>query len=74
MELKTLIQDMARRESIAKACGTTADYLWQVATGWRGRKPSPQLARRISDATHGLVSPSDLRPDVFGTSDSNNGK
>lgn len=66
MELRDFIADRHRRDSLATACGTTPDYLWQVATGWRGRKPSPQLARRVHEATHGLVTLQSMRPDIFG--------
>lgn len=66
MDLATFISDPARRASLAAACGTSADYLWQVATGWKGRKPSPKLARRIHEETHGLITLQSLRPDIWG--------
>lgn len=66
MRLHEFIADRSRRASLAAACGTTPDYLWQVATGWRGRKPSPRLARLVHKETHGLVTLQSMRPDVFG--------
>lgn len=66
MDLATFISDPARRASLAKACGISADYLWQIATAWNGRKPSPHLAKRIHKETHGLISLESLRPDVWG--------
>lgn len=66
MDLQTFIADPARRASLATACGTSSDYLWQVATGWRGRKPSTKLAKLIHDETHGLIPLASLRPDVWG--------
>lgn len=66
MDLKTYLEEGGRRQSLADAVNTSADYLWQIATGWKGRKPSPKLARKISEATHGLVSLAELRPDVWG--------
>lgn len=47
MDLLTYISDMGRRVALAEACGTSPDYLWQIATRWKGRKPSPELATRI---------------------------
>lgn len=66
MTLADFIADRDRRKSLAAAVEASPDYLWQVATGWNGRKPSPKLARRINKATHGLVSLSSLRPDIYG--------
>jgi DNA-binding transcriptional regulator YdaS (Cro superfamily) len=66
MTLAAFIADRDRRISLAKAVSASPNYLWQVATGWNGRKPSPKLARRIHEATHGLVTMQSMRPDVFG--------
>jgi len=54
MDLLTYISDVPRREALAKACGTDPNYLWQVATGWRGRRASPKLAERIELETERL--------------------
>jgi hypothetical protein len=32
---------------LAHEAGTDATYLWQLATAWRGKKPSPDLAKRL---------------------------
>lgn len=65
MQLADFISDTERRANLAKAVGTSPDYLWQVATGWRGRRPSTALARKIADATCGMVTLSEMRPDVW---------
>lgn len=51
MDLLTFISDMDRRRQLAEACGTSPDYLWQVATNWKGRRASPRLAERIETET-----------------------
>jgi len=67
MDLLTYISDIQRRTALAKACGTSPDYLWQIATGWRGRKPSANMAARIEAATERL-GPEKVRkePLIFG--------
>lgn len=47
MDLLTYISDMSRRAALADACGTSPEYLWQIATRWRGKRPSPELAATI---------------------------
>jgi DNA-binding transcriptional regulator YdaS (Cro superfamily) len=39
----------------------------QLVSHWRvGRQmPSPKMARRIEDVTHGAVRAADVRPDIF---------
>lgn len=66
MDLINYIADMDQRKALAEKCGTSPEYLWQVATGWRDRKPSIELAKKIEAATDGAVTRQDLRPDVFG--------
>lgn len=51
MNLATYIEDMERRRALAADLGTSTTYLWQIANGWRNRKPSPDFARRIEEAT-----------------------
>jgi len=51
MDLLTFISDTVRRKSLADALGKSPDYLWQIASGWKGRKPSPELAIDIEEAT-----------------------
>ena len=65
MNLMSYISDTARKQALAAALNTSPDYLWQIATAWRGKKPSPAFARRIRDATGGEVSLHELRPDVW---------
>jgi DNA-binding transcriptional regulator YdaS (Cro superfamily) len=66
MDLSTYIADIQGRQRLADQCGTTAGYLWQVASAWRGRKASVELAKKIEAATDGAVTRYDLRPDIFG--------
>ena len=66
MDLSTYITSTEVRQRLADDCGTDAAYLWQIATGWRGRKAGIDLAKRIEAATDGQVTRYDLRPDVFG--------
>ena len=65
MNLKTYISDSSRKQALAAALNTSIEYLWQLSVAWRGKKPSPALARRIRDATAGEVSLHELRPDVW---------
>jgi DNA-binding transcriptional regulator YdaS (Cro superfamily) len=54
MDLLTYINDTSRRQRLADELGKSPDYLWQIATGWKGRKSSPDLAMDIEDATRRL--------------------
>ncbi|WP_151833939.1 hypothetical protein [Acinetobacter ursingii] len=46
----------------ATDCGTTPSNLLQIAYGG---SVSPRLAKKINEQSKGLVSLSDLRPDIF---------
>lgn len=35
---------------LAELAGTDPQYLWQCATRWRGKRPSPELAARLCQA------------------------
>lgn len=65
MQLADFIADPKRRDLLVEAVGTCPDYLWQIATSWRGRRPSPAMARKIAAATCGMVTLSELRPDIW---------
>jgi hypothetical protein len=54
MDLLTYISDMSRRVALAEACSTSPEYLWQIATRWRGKRPSPELAACIERETERL--------------------
>lgn len=69
MDLRNYIKDPVRRANLAKAVGANPQYLWQAATGWRGRRPSAELARKIEDATCGIVTIAEMRPDLWGCRD-----
>jgi len=63
--LAEYISDCHRRAQLAEAVGCSPDYLWQVATGWRGKRASPDLAKKIEVATSGAVTRASLRPDIW---------
>lgn len=65
MDLLEYITDAERKAALAERLGSSPGYLWQLATGWRGKKPSPDFAMRIDAATGGQVSKSTLRPDLW---------
>lgn len=69
MDLKTFINDPDRRSALAERMGTSPQYLWQLATAWRCRRPSPEFAQRIEQATADIgpecVPKSSLRPDIW---------
>lgn len=57
--LKTYLKKAAlTEEAFASSVGTTGSYLSQIVCGYR--YPSRELAKRISQATDGLVSAADL--------------
>ena len=64
MDLRTYVQDMARRARLALAVSKSPDYLWQIGAGIR--RASPKLAQAIHDATDGRVSRAEIRPDIWG--------
>lgn len=76
MDLTTYIADMGRRAALAQSLGSTPQYLWQIATGWRGKRASPELARKIAQATAELgpepVPLESLRPDIWPPADAAN--
>jgi DNA-binding transcriptional regulator YdaS (Cro superfamily) len=49
---------------MARHLGISADWMSKLIA--QKVKPSPVLARAIEDATGGLVTRKDLRPDLFG--------
>lgn len=68
MNLYTYLSEVrGRRRELAEALGMSPDYLWQIATEWKGRKAGHETARAIEAATNGAVTRHDLRPDIFGT-------
>lgn len=66
MDLSTYIADSDRRRQLVADTGKSAGYLWQVATGWRGKRASAELAILIESKTAGLVHRGSLRRDLFG--------
>lgn len=69
MDLLTFISDRDRKSALAAALGASEGYLWQIATGWRGKRASWELAQRIEAATAEIgpafVPKSSLRPDIW---------
>lgn len=47
MSLLHFIQDESRKQELAKRVGCSPAYLYQIATGWKNKRPSPELARDI---------------------------
>jgi len=65
MDLSEYATDPAKRRELANVVGVNPDYLWQVATGWKGKRASRMLAIAIEHATQGIVTRHSLRPDLF---------
>ena len=66
MNIKQFISAFGRDDLalIAKRAGTTLIYLSdQIANGHR--KPSPKLARKLTQASSGALTLSSLRPDIW---------
>jgi len=70
MNLLTFISDPERKRRLAVLTGSSEGYLWQVATGWRGKKASPELAKLIARTTLEIgpeqVPLELIRPDLWG--------
>ncbi len=65
MNITDYIQDQQRRAALAVALGTSEQYLWQMATGWRGRRFSAQHVLKVCHFSGGLITPHALRPDIY---------
>jgi DNA-binding transcriptional regulator YdaS (Cro superfamily) len=69
MDLLSFIADPERKRLLAEKTGKSEGYLWQVASGWRGKRASPELAISIEAATASIgpeeVPRSSLRPDLW---------
>lgn len=52
MKLSTLYPALtsAERDALAKAIGSSSGYLYQLATQWRGKKPSLEMLKALSVA------------------------
>lgn len=66
MELLKYIETPERHAQLAKDVGTSQGWLWQIATGWRGKRASAEMAVKIEVASKGEISRAELRPDLFG--------
>jgi transcriptional regulator with XRE-family HTH domain len=57
MRLSELHPSMTReqRDDLAKRCGISSGYLWQLATRWKGKKPTVDLLKKLSDADDRLT-------------------
>jgi DNA-binding transcriptional regulator YdaS (Cro superfamily) len=67
VNLHTYIEDTSVRRQLADDVGTSPEYLWQMAVGWRGKRASRVMAIAIERATNGAVTRQDLRPDIWPT-------
>lgn len=73
MDLREFISDPDRKRRLAVATGRSEGYLWQIATSWRDKKPSAELAIVI-EAQSALIGPDavprgSLRPDLWPSSE-----
>lgn len=52
MQLKALYPTLSAdaRKALAEKAGIKPAYLWQISTGWDGRKPSISLMARLAKA------------------------
>jgi transcriptional regulator with XRE-family HTH domain len=52
MNLRDLYQSLSteEREAFAERVGIKPGYLWQIATQWKGKKPSLDLLKKIADS------------------------
>lgn len=70
MDLKEFISVPDRKRRLAEATSKSEGYLWQIATAWRGKRVSAELALQIERATAEIgpeaVPKEGLRPDIFG--------
>jgi hypothetical protein len=70
MNLTDFIADPERRAALAAACETSGDWLYQIATGWNGRRASTDLAKLIERESERIgperVPKELIRPDVWG--------
>ncbi|MNL29791.1 hypothetical protein D3C87_1514900 [compost metagenome] len=59
MKLSQLLPTLpaAERDSLAQKAGTSAGYLWQLATRWRGKRPSIDLLTKLAAADPRLSVP-----------------
>lgn len=51
------------RKALALQVGTSVNYLYQLAGGHR--QASPELAKKIEEATEGAITKQELRPDIW---------
>lgn len=62
--IERAIEIFKTQSALAEAVGTSQSFVNQIVNG---RRPiPPKLARKIEEATKGVVTRSDLRPDIFG--------
>lgn len=69
MDLQTFIADPERKRLLADRTKSSEGYLWQVATGWRQKRASAELAMAIERHSAEIgpepVSKASLRPDLW---------
>lgn len=66
MDLKTYMSNLSATErlKLAKKLKTTSDYLMHQIGGGH-RRASAEMAKRIEEATGGVVTRHELRSDIF---------
>lgn len=72
MDLQTFFKSGGSRQQLADQLDVSPNYLWQIATSNSKykRQPGVKLAKRIHEATLGVVTLESLRPDVWGNESS----
>ena len=65
MNLKQYFKDepYGAKKEMAEHLGITPTWLGLLLR--KARRPSPELAKKIEEATQGLVTKKELRPDLF---------
>jgi DNA-binding transcriptional regulator YdaS (Cro superfamily) len=59
-----LLSERGLRAQLANKLGCSPQYLWQLSSGWKGRRPSVAMALKIEKATRGKVRVVDLIPEL----------
>lgn len=66
MNLRDYIDAMSAegKKAFAARADTTVDYLWQLKGGHS--RPSPEMCKRLVQASDGILELSELRSDIWG--------
>jgi hypothetical protein len=59
--------DATGRKAFAKKAKANLVYLYQLSSGYQGRKPSPKLCQRLVVASANKLTLGELRPEIWAT-------